>query len=148
MARVVETICIAIRNRRTGPLLRFRFPHIWLGIGLLLVALLIGASFMPNFSPAIYFEGIDKVGHFVAYLAVTCWFSLLFTRGRDRWVVALGLVVLGAGLEYLQRFSASHVFEYADIGANAAGVLCALLLAQTRFSRGLVLVERRLLRNV
>ncbi len=129
-------------------MLRFRFPHIWLGIGLLLVALLVGASFMPNFSPAIYFEGIDKVGHFVAYLAVTCWFSLLFARNRDRWVIASALVVLGIALEYLQRFSASHVFEYADIGANTAGVLCALLLAQVCFSRGLVAVERRLLRNI
>lgn len=127
---------------------RLRFPHIWLGVGLLLVALLVGASFMPNFSPAIYFEHIDKLGHFVAYLAVTCWFSLLFTRNRDRWAIALTLVVLGAGLEYLQRFSASHVFEYADIGANAAGVLCALLFVQTRFSRSLVLVERKLLRNI
>ena len=129
-------------------MLRFRFPRIWLGIGLLLIALMIGASFMPNFSPAIYFEHIDKLGHFVAYLAVTCWFSLLFTRNRDRWVIALALVVLGIGLEYLQRFSASHVFEYEDMGANAAGVLCALLLAQIGFSRGLVAVERRLLRNV
>ena len=129
-------------------MLRFRFPRIWLGIGLLLIALMIGASFMPNFSPAIYFEGIDKVGHFVAYLAVTCWFSLLFTRGRDRWAVAATLVILGIGLEYLQLFSASHVFEYADIGANAAGVLCALLLVQIRFSRGLVAAERRLLRNI
>lgn len=129
-------------------MLSIRFPHIWLGIGLLLLALLVGASFMPNFHPAIYFDGIDKVGHFVAYLAVTCWFSLLFARNRDRWAIAATLVILGIGLEYLQRFSASHVFEYEDIAANAAGVLCALLLVQVCISRGLVAVERRLLRNI
>jgi cobalamin biosynthesis protein CobD/CbiB len=60
--------------------------------------------------------------------------------------MALALVMLGVTLEYLQRLGGYRTFEYADIGANAAGVLCALLLAPTRLSRSLVVVERSLLR--
>jgi hypothetical protein len=42
--------------------------------------------------------------------------------------------------------SGYRTFEYADMGANAAGVLCALLLAQTPLSRCLTVVERSLVR--
>lgn len=126
-------------------MLRLRFTYFWLSIGLVLTALTVSASFMPNFSPPIYFEGMDKVGHFFAYMVVTFWFSQIYRRNDLRWAIGLVLVALGMGLEYLQLMTGSHIFEYADILANTAGVLCALLLAQTRFSRGLVLIERKLL---
>jgi hypothetical protein len=59
-----------------------------------------------------------------------------------------GLVMLGISLEYLQRLSGYHTFEYADMGANTAGVLCALPLAQTRLSRTLAVVEGSMLRFI
>ena len=62
--------------------------------------------------------------------------------------MALAFVILGISLEYLQRLSGYRTFEYADMGANAAGVLCALLLAQTPLSRCLAVVERSLLRFI
>jgi hypothetical protein len=58
----------------------------------------------------------------------------------------MAFVMLGVTLEYLQRLSGYRTFEYADMGANAAGVLCALLLAQTPLSRALALFERSLVR--
>jgi hypothetical protein len=59
--------------------------------------------------------------------------------------MALAFVILGISLEYLQRLSGYRTFEYADMGANAAGVLCALLLAQTPLSRCLAVLERSML---
>jgi hypothetical protein len=100
-----------------------RFQNLWLTVGFLLVMLVMGASLMPNPSHALYFEGRDKLGHFAAYMAITFWFTQIYTRNRVRWTIALGLVVLGISLEYLQRLSGLHAFEYADMGANTAGVL-------------------------
>jgi VanZ family protein len=131
-----------------GLLNKVIFPNLWLTIGLLLVMLVVGASLMPNPPRVAHFEGSDKLGHFAAYIATTFWFHQIYTRNRVRWTIALALVVLGISLEYLQRLSGFRTFEYADIGANAAGVLCALLLAQTRLSRSLVMVERSLLRCI
>ncbi len=74
------------------------------------------------------------------------WFAQIYTKNRVRWAIALAFVALGIALEYVQRLGGYRMFEYADIGANTAGVLCALLLAQTRLSRSLALVGRSLLR--
>ena len=120
-------------NRKAGFLNKLRFPNLWLTIGLLLLALVVGASLIPNHSHALYFEGRDKLGHFAVYMAVTFWFAQLYTRNHARWGIALALVMLGIGVEYLQRYSGFHTFEYADMGANTVGVLCAMLLVQTPF---------------
>lgn len=112
---------------------KLKFSNLWLSIGLLLIALVVGASFISNPCHALYFEGRDKVGHFAVYMAITFCFAQLYTRNQARWVIALALVILGIGVEYLQRSTGFHTFEYADMGANTVGVLCAMLLVQTRF---------------
>ena len=127
---------------------KLRFPNLWLTIGFLLVMLVVGASLMPNPPHALYFEGRDKLGHFAVYVALTFWFAQIYTRNRVRWTIALAIVVLGISLEYLQRLSGFRTFEYADMGANTAGVLCALLLAQTPLSRSLASIERCLPRCI
>ena len=125
-----------------------RFPNLWLAIGFLLIMLVIVASLMPNPPHAGHFRGNDKLGHFAAYIAIMFWFGQIYTRNRARWAMALAFVLLGMSLEYLQRLSGYRTFEYADMGANAAGILCALLLAQTPLSRCLAFVERSALRFI
>jgi len=127
---------------------KLRFPNLWLTIGILLIMLVIVASLMPNPPHVGQFRGNDKLGHFAAYIALTFWFGQIYTRNRVRWTIALAFVILGISLEYLQRLSGYRTFEYADMEANAAGVLCALLLAQTPLSRCLAVVERSMLRLV
>jgi VanZ family protein len=127
---------------------RLRFPNFWLGIGFLLIALVIVLSLMPNPPHVPQFRGNDKLGHFAAYIAMTFWFGQIYTRNRVRWTIALAFVILGISLECLQLLSGYRTFEYADMGANAAGVLCALLLAQTPLSRCLAVVESSVLRFV
>jgi hypothetical protein len=127
---------------------KLRFPKLWLTIGFLLVILVIGATLMRSIPYVPYFTGIDKLGHFAAYVATTFWFGQIYARNRARWSIALAFVIMGMCLEYLQRMGGYRTFEYADMGANAAGVLCALLLAQTSLSKCLAVVERSLLRFV
>jgi len=127
---------------------KLKFPNLWLTIGFLLIMLVIVASLMPNPPHVGQFRGNDKLGHFAAYIAITFWFGQIYSRNRARWRMALAFVILGISLEYLQRLSGYRTFEYADMGANAAGVLCALLLAQTPLSRCLAVVERSMLRLV
>jgi len=44
--------------------------------------------------------------------------------------------------------SGYRMFEYADMAANAAGVLCALMLVHTPLSRALHGIERSFLRFI
>ncbi len=110
--------------------------------------LVIVASLVPNPPHVGNFAGSDKLEHFAAYMAVTFWFGQIYTRHRARVMMALAFVILGISMEYLQRLTGYRTFEYADMAANAAGVLCALLLVRTPLSRSLATVERALLRFV
>ena len=143
-----EGVILLRCEKEPGFLSRLRFPNFWLGIGFLLVALVITLSLMPHPPNVGHFRGNDKLGHFAAYVAMTFWFGQIYTRSRARWTIALSFVILGISLEYLQLLSGYRTFEYADMGANAAGVLCALLLAQTPLSRCLAVVERSALRFI
>jgi len=143
-----EGVILLRCEKEPGFLSRLRFPNFWLGIGFLLVALVIALSLMPHPPNVGHFRGNDKLGHFAAYVAMTFWFGQIYTRNRARWTIALSFVILGISLEYLQLLSGYRTFEYADMGANAAGVLCALLLTQTPLSRCLAVVERSLVRFI
>ncbi len=125
-----------------------RFRRLWLFIGFVLVMLVIAVSLMPNPPSVAAFKGSDKLGHFAAYALMMLWFAQIYTGNRARWAIALVFVALGIALECLQRLGGYRTFEYADMGANTAGVMCALLLAQTRLSRSLAVVERSLIRII
>ena len=124
-----------------------RFQNLWLIIGAALVVLVIVVSLIPNPPKPPEFRGSDKVGHFSAYAFMMLWFAQIYVRNRTRLSIALAFIILGIVLECLQGLSGYRSFEYADMGANTAGVLCALLLAQTRLSRSLSAAERLLLRR-
>jgi VanZ family protein len=123
-----------------------KLKNLWLSIGGALVVLVIVVSLIPNPPNPAEFKGSDKVGHFSAYAFMMLWFAQIYARNRTRWVIALGLILIGIALECLQGLSGYRTFEYADMGANTAGVLFALLLAQTPLSRCLAFVERYLLK--
>lgn len=127
---------------------RLRFPNLWLTVGFLMIMLVIAVSLMPHPPHMGQFGGNDKLGHFSAYVTMMFWFGQIYTRNRVRWAMALAFVMLGISLEYLQRLGGYRTFEIADMEANAAGVCCALLLAQTRLSRSLAVVEKSLLRFI
>jgi VanZ family protein len=129
-----------------APLNQLRLQTLWFFMGCSLVMLVIFLSLVPNPRPIVSFKGSDKASHFLAYAVTMFWFGLVFGRDWIRIVVALGLLVLGISLEYLQGMSGYRAFEYADMAANSAGILCALLISKTPLSRSLAILEANLFR--
>jgi len=127
---------------------RLRYPYLWLTIGFLLVLAVIVVSLVPHPPRVGHFRNSDKAGHFAAYMAMTLWFLLIYTRNVIRLRIALAFIALGVALECLQRLSGFRTFEYADIVGNVSGVLCALMLAQTPLSSALAFAERLVLRFI
>jgi VanZ family protein len=125
---------------------KLRFTHIWLAVGFLLVGLVVYASLMPNPPDLAHVQGGDKLEHIAAYFTLTFWFCQIYARNPVRWVFGLVFIMLGVSMEYLQGMTGYRTFEYGDMAADAAGVLCALLAAQTAAARGLAMVEKCLLR--
>ncbi|HYX66324.1 MAG TPA: VanZ family protein [Burkholderiales bacterium] len=100
-----------------------------IAVGWALVAFILWASLTPS-PPKIDFgiEQADKLGHAGAYAATMFWFAQLYVRGAVRLRYALGLIVLGIALEFIQ----GHVgrdFEVADMVADAIGVALGWLAA-------------------
>ena len=90
----------------------------WLVIGWAMVATVILLSLVPL--EADLSEGKDKWSHFVAYGALMFWFCLLYVR-QHRWAAAF--IAMGVVIEILQSYTGHRSFEYADMAADAVGVL-------------------------
>lgn len=117
-----------------------RLVAVWRVVGWLLVGAIVYLSLTPQ-PLAIDFNNGDKLGHACAYLVVMLWFAQLYERARQpRWGAAF--IALGVALEYVQGWTGYRDFEYADMAADAAGVLLGWLLAATALSRLLQGLER------
>jgi VanZ family protein len=103
----------------------------WLAGSVLLVAAVIVASLLPgDTGPDV--GNLDKLGHFLAYAVLATWFGGVFARSWY-WGVAIGLALLGLGLEVLQEFVArNRTGDANDVAANLAGVGAGLALALWR----------------
>lgn len=94
----------------------------------LLVAGVVYGSLQPD-PPLIMPGNFDKVEHFAAYFVLAAWFAGLYPKSRY-WRVAVGLLVLGIGLEWLQgAMELGRAPDVLDMAANAAGVAAGLVLA-------------------
>lgn len=117
----------------------WRWPRVWLGIWLLGWALCIVLSLAPlSAMPA---PGGDKLGHVLAYSALSAWAAAIFRPGRPQWRAWLALWLLGLALELAQGWlTRERLAEASDLLANLAGIAlgsrCGELLA-----RGLRVVE-------
>ena len=110
-------------NRRAG-----------LALGWAGVAAVIYLSLTPA-PPRIDLTGGDKLGHLLAYAALTYWFCQFYFH-KARLYYALGFVAMGIALEFAQGATGYRSFEVADMAANALGVAAgwgtALLLPLVR----------------
>jgi VanZ family protein len=122
-----------------------RLDGYWKAAGWLLVLAIIAVSLMPA-PPHLNVEQGDKLGHFTAYGLVTLWFAQPYTALRQRIWLALGMVVLGIGLEYAQRAIGYRSFEVADMAADALGVAIGWLAAPPRLPNLLSWVKKSLFR--
>jgi len=120
---------------------RLRYPALWLAIAWSLVVAVVYLSLapMPIELPA---QAADKYAHLAAYAALMLWFIQIYDSARARVVIALGLVALGVGLEFAQDYTGYRSFEYADMAADAAGVVLGWLIGPPRTPNMLLELER------
>jgi len=127
-----------------GWLKPFRRPWPWLGAWLALVLAVVVLSLVPP-PPMAVPAHTDKAEHLLAYAGLALGAVQLFRRGLPLLGAGIGLVALGAGLEWAQgAFTASRMADPADALANACGVLLGLC---SRFLPGADALLRRDLRR-
>jgi len=120
----------------------FHHPRLWLGIGIFGIGLLVTLSLLPMMV-AVPFSNGDKAGHLLAYAVLMGWFGQIVKQPGLLAACALGLVGLGAGLEFLQQYTGRY-FEYRDMLVNTFGVVLGLLLGRFLGCRLLYALERRM----
>lgn len=124
----------------------FQRPGWWLAVwGLLIAAVVVGSLLPARALPTAPFDGFDKVEHVFGYALLSAYAVMLFARLRTQLRVAVGLVVLGIGLEFAQAgWTSSRSGDPVDVLANLVGVLAGSLSAATPLARLLQRIDARL----
>ncbi|MGH8575050.1 MAG: VanZ family protein, partial [Gammaproteobacteria bacterium] len=123
-----------------------RLRRAWAVIGWALVFLTIVLSLQP--SPVAFAGGnLDKLMHVLTYATLTLWFIQL--APAERWIrIALWFVGMGVAIEIAQDQTAYRYCSFADMVANATGIVTALLAARYGLSNLLTRCETMLARTV
>jgi VanZ family protein len=106
---------------------------LYLTIGWLLVLLVCYFS-LTSTPPRvdIQFKYLDKLQHLFSYFVLMFWFAQLYPQNKIRVYYALFFISLGIALEILQGLGGVRLFEYADMLANATGVVIGYILTRGR----------------
>ena len=120
---------------------KFKVRRLWLGVGWALVLLVIYLSLTPAPLEVPIDQG-DKVSHVLAYFVVMSWFANLYESPVPRFGFALGFIVLGVALEFVQGWTGYRSLDVADMAANAAGVVLGWILAPPQLPNYLIAAER------
>ena len=105
--------------------------RLWSAAGSILVALVIYLSLTPR-PLEIPVENGDKLGHMLAYATLMFWYAQIYARFGSRVRLAIALVAMGIGLEFLQRLTGYRSLEVQDMLAGAIGVLAGWIAAPPR----------------
>ncbi len=102
----------------------FRHPMMWATAWMLMVAAVVAGSLLPPGDLPAQAMGNDKVMHFLGYFVLMAGAVQLYAR-RASWVtMAVLLVFLGIGLEWLQAWMhVGRTADRTDALANTLGVL-------------------------
>ena len=122
--------------------------RLWAAVGRAGTVLAVVLSLVPlPAAPLAVPEG-DKLGHFLAYFALTAWYAQLARTTRELAWRALGFVALGVALEALQSLTGwRHGNDPIDALANLAGAATGFLLGLTPARGLLVALEQHLPRR-
>ncbi|MBV2209837.1 MAG: VanZ family protein [Thermomonas sp.] len=117
---------------------------LWMGLWMLTIALVVAGSLLPGKDlPAVPIN--DKLEHFLAYAVLSASAVQLFVRRLSWAFVAVLLVLMGIGLEFLQaKMALGRMLDRADALANTIGVLLGLATAFTPMRDILLWLDRRL----
>ena len=119
----------------------WRLQWLWYlcGFSILLLIAILSLTPMPDVP-----VGNDKLGHFIAYMVVSSWFSLIAKRTSSLWWVMLGLIAYGLLIEFLQGLTDYRMEDLADALANSLGVVTGLICHFTRLRQWLIKLDERL----
>ncbi|MGB5133400.1 MAG: VanZ family protein [Steroidobacteraceae bacterium] len=111
--------------------LPLRYRLAWIASIWLLVVLIVTGSLVPDLGP-LSIAGSDKYEHFTAYFTLSLLCSAVVTADRLLWVMA-AVLILGMSLEAAQALlTVTRTGDWADVLANASGILAAWLLVRRR----------------
>ncbi|HZZ92512.1 MAG TPA: hypothetical protein VFE23_08115 [Usitatibacter sp.] len=130
-------------SRTAAAMEHLRREKLWVGIGLAFVALVIFLSVTPD---PLRPPTVDdfKTGHILAYAWCMLWFAQIWKDLRHRLVIALCLVVMGIGLEFVQDVLPWHRdFAVSDMVDDAIGVGIGFALGFTPLANALRWIEAR-----
>ncbi len=123
----------------------FRFPRLWLGLWWAAIVGVIVVCLGPPPEIPDLPSNSDKVEHFLAYFLLAWGAVQLFVGRRTLVLAALGLVVLGVGIEVAQGvLTVDRMADPKDALANTLGVLSGMALLPTRLRNVMTWVDRRL----
>lgn len=124
-------------------MIELHYRRAWLGALWLLVLAIVAVSLIPD-SVSTAVNGIDKLGHFLAYFLLALLGSAV-VRADQVARVMLRSFLLGLALEAAQALlTTTRTAEWADIAANSAGVLAAWWLARRGLAGWAGRAEQRL----
>ncbi|HKL62070.1 MAG TPA: hypothetical protein VJ883_01790 [Woeseiaceae bacterium] len=111
-----------------NPVPALRYRRWWQAAGYALIFVLTVNSLIPWPELAGAPDNFDKWAHAGAYLLLTLWFCGVHERRHWR-LVAGGLLLLGAAIEFAQGRTGYRQADLLDLAANAAGIAVGLALA-------------------
>ena len=121
----------------------------WLGLGWIWVIAIFYLSLMPHPPEPLPmgFWGADKLEHALSYCLLMLWFSQIYTKLSLRLLLTVLLLAMGIAIEYLQGETGYRFFEYADMLANASGVMLGWVWARTALGGIFLLLETHFARK-
>ncbi len=127
----------------SGVLKPLRRPRAWLLLWCAAVLAVIVVCLIPP-PPLALPQNSDKVEHFLAYFVLAGSAVQLFATRRALWAVAIGLVLMGVGIEWLQgALTETRMADPFDALANSIGVVAGMLIAFTPLRDLLLRLQRR-----
>jgi hypothetical protein len=115
-------------------MLPLRHAARWQMASLFLLLIVLAATLMPavwfwddRFKALSWFESIDKWFHGITFLALSIWFTGLYTKSAY-WRIGLGLLAFGLVIEACQRVVTYRTADWMDVGADAAGIILGLVI--------------------
>ena len=119
-------------------------PWVWLGLWSLAIVVVIGACLMPGADLPPVPRNIDKIEHALAFFVLAASAVQIFSPGLALLGAALGLVLLGVGIEFAQAaFTIDRSADPLDALADCAGALLGLATAMTPWRDALLRMQGR-----
>lgn len=88
-------------------------------------------------------KNIDKIEHTISYFVLMFLFAQCYPSTITRGSYALFFILLGVSLEFLQGFTATRQFEYADMIANSAGVILGFMLGDSFLKKIVIYLDNK-----